>query len=262
MLEVLFGESEAASLKYSPENKNEIVCLGLRLDIGDISEPVDGEYRRRLLKELFNQEQWGESLYIEEDIYKEAAERLRKAAAAGEDIRIWYDRSAYTLCGLYFVCSLFKGQGGRVFVVELPEYEVRRDSVVIYAGWGEVAPEAFVSYIEGQRELSEPELNMYAGLWQELAADNSPLRAVIGNRVVGVPEDFYDFLLWRHCPKSGEEPVHESFLIGTVLGLYPLGVFDWWYAKRIQHYIEQGEIVVVEDSDWQYARVIKLAEGS
>lgn len=262
MLEVLFGESEAASLKCSPKNKNEVVCLGLLLDIGDIRQPIDGEYRGRLLAAMLDRGQWGESLHFEGNIYAGALQRLREAMAAGEAIRIWYSRSAYSLCGLYFVCSLLKGQGARAFAVELPEYEVRKDSVVIYAGWGEVEPEAFVSYIEGQRELSEPELNMYAGLWQELAADNSPLRAVIGNRVVGVAEDFYDFLLWRHCPKGGEEPIHEALLIGTLLGRYPLGVADWWYAKRIQHYIEQGEILVVEDSDWQYARVIKLAEGS
>ena len=38
---------------------------------------------------------------------------------------------------------------------------------------------------------------MYAMLWGILAEENSPLRAVVNNRVLSVPEDFYDFLIWK-----------------------------------------------------------------
>ena len=50
-------------------------------------------------------------------------------------------------------------------------------------------------------------------------------------------------------------------MIGNILGHAQLGVGDWWYAGRIEHYIQQGKILVVEDSENKYARVICSAGG-
>jgi hypothetical protein len=46
-------------------------------------------------------------------------------------------------------------------------------------------------------------------------------------------------------------------LIGDILGQVTIGVGDWWYAARIEHFIRQGKIKVVEDSENKYARLIK-----
>lgn len=97
---------------------------------------------------------------------------------------------------------------------------------------------------------------MYAAFWQELKEDNSPLRAVINGRVTGVPEDFYNFLIWKNIT---QKPVKQARLIGDILGKNQLSVGDWWYAKRIQTFIEQGKIKIIEDSKNRYARMICLA---
>ena len=94
---------------------------------------------------------------------------------------------------------------------------------------------------------------MYAMLWGILAEENSPLRAVVNNRVLSVPEDFYDFLIWKWLKDA---PVKEARLIGDIIGHSQLGVGDWWYARRIEYYIQQGQIQVVEDSENKYARII------
>lgn len=70
---------------------------------------------------------------------------------------------------------------------------------------------------------------------------------------MGVPEDFYDFLIWKEM--SGK-PQKEARLIGNILGKYPVNMGDWWYAKRIEHFIDEGKIQVVEDSENKYARMI------
>lgn len=49
MLEVLFGESEAGSMKTIGK---QTVCLGFMLDIGDIAVSVDSEYRKNLIYEM------------------------------------------------------------------------------------------------------------------------------------------------------------------------------------------------------------------
>ena len=82
MIEVLFGESEAASMKMAKGRRTvvggagkaengsgtwigghprQVICLGFMLDIGDIKEPVDGRYRRELIRAMYGQEQWGEA---------------------------------------------------------------------------------------------------------------------------------------------------------------------------------------------------------
>ena len=125
-----------------------------------------------------------------------------------------------------------------------------------YRNWGEIGPEEFAGFLSGERRLSHEEQSMYANAWSCLVEDNSPLRAVINGEMTGVPEDFYDFLIWKRL--TGK-PVKQARLIGDILGYNPLGVGDWWYAARIQHHILQGRIKVVEDSEKLYARTISLA---
>lgn len=86
--------------------------------------------------------------------------------------------------------------------------------------------------------------------------DNSPLRAVVNGKLIGVPEDFYDFLIWKRITRK---PIKEARLIGDILGYNQLGVGDWWYAKRIDYLIQSGKIKIIEDSENKYARVICLA---
>lgn len=99
MIEVLFGESEAASMKVAkntvvsgttdgptsvwrigkkkpPEKEkgewiegtsDEVICLEFMLDIGNIKEKVDSEYRKNLIYSMYAQEQWdGNEDMIEE----------------------------------------------------------------------------------------------------------------------------------------------------------------------------------------------------
>ena len=63
-----------------------------------------------------------------------------------------------------------------------------------------------------------------------------------------------DFIIWNRLT---DNPVKEFRLIGDILGQVTIGVGDWWYAARIEHFIRQGRIKIVEDSENKYARLIK-----
>ena len=69
MIEIMFGESEAGSMKMAKRHKDdsdeEVICLGFLLDIGDIRKPVDSIYRKKLIYSMYAQEQWGR----DEEIY-------------------------------------------------------------------------------------------------------------------------------------------------------------------------------------------------
>jgi hypothetical protein len=139
-------------------------------------------------------------------------------------------------------------------VVKLSEHVVREDCIVSYANWGEVAAEEFAGFLSYEKILTEDEFRMYAQNWTDLVSENAPLRAVISGQLISVPEDFYDFLIWKHL---SDKPRKEARVIGDILGTSMLGVGDWWYAKRIEYYIDRGDILIVEDSANTYARVIK-----
>ncbi|MDD3337522.1 MAG: DUF3658 domain-containing protein [Lachnospiraceae bacterium] len=289
---MLFGESEAGAMKVA-KNKaisivsngptavlcagkknaprkekgewiegtsDEVICLAFMLDIGDITEDVCSEYRKKLIYSMLNQGQWGTDAVIEEELYETAdvyikeLERLMKYLEDDEEIRIWYSKSAYSLCGLYYVCKLLFHYQNRVYLVELPEYRVIGNTIISYQNWGEIAAEEFASFIEKQREINKHEIKQYATKWDELVEDNSFLRAEINNHVIGVGEDFYDFIIWK---KLTEKPVKQARLIGDMLGYYQISVGDWWYAKRIQYFVDKGIIEVLEDSENKYARLIK-----
>lgn len=129
--------------------------------------------------------------------------------------------------------------------------------VEILFGESEAAAEEFAGFLSYEKRLSKEEVRMYAILWSDLVEDNSPLRSVINGKVLGVPEDFYDFQIWKRLT---ENPIKEVRLIGDILGHSQISIGDWWYAKRIEYYIQHKKIRIVEDSVNKYARTICLAK--
>lgn len=293
MIEVLFGESEAASMKAAkstvisshvngptsvwmvgkktpPEGTftgwvegtaEEVVCLGFMLDIGNIKESVESQYRKNLIYSMYTQNQYGknpemdEELKLAGEVYSNELLRLKKYLEDGETIRVWYSDAPYSRCGFYSLCRILQNYKNEIHIVKLPEHVVRKTGIIIYRSWGEVSAEEFAGFLSHERMLTKEEEMMYAQLWIELVDDNSLLRAVINGRVTGVPEDFYDFLIWKRLTCK---PIKEARLIGDILGYFQIGMGDWWFAKRIEHFIQQGKIKVMEDSENKYARVICL----
>lgn len=166
---------------------------------------------------------------------------------------MWYSDAPYSICGFYHLCSILQKYENEIRAVKLPKYKIRSHTMIRYQNWCEVEAEEFAEFLSEEKELSKEEIRMYAGLWSELREDNSPLRAVVNGTVLGVPEDFYDFLIWKNLTK---EPVKEAELIGNLLGKSQISVSDTWYAKRIDFFIEQGKITIIEDSKNKYARII------
>lgn len=293
MIEVLFGESEAGSMKAAknkfvagtvngpvsvwvagkktPPRKSfagwvegtpdEVICLGFMMDIGSIKEPMDSPYRKELIGSMYAQNQWEQDeetiqeLKNAGDAYVNELYRLKRFLDSGESVRIWYSDAPYSRCGLYSLCQILKDYENKISAVKLPEYIVQDTNIVSYQSWNEVSAEEFAGFLPYERALSEQEVRMYNTLWGILAEENSPLRAIVNNRLLSVPEDFYDFLIWERLTSA---PLKEARLIGDILGQSQLGVGDWWYARRIEHYIRQGKIRVVEDSKSTYARTICL----
>lgn len=295
MIEVLFGESEAASMKAAksmeivgyvngptsvlvtgketpPERtfagwvegtSEDVVCLGFMLDIGNIKEPIDSPYRKNLIYSMYAQNQYVKNPEIDQElkltgeVYLNELLRLKEYLENGETARVWYSDTPYSICGFYSLCQILQKYKNEIHIVKLPEYMVRKTSIISYRNWGEVSAEEFAEFLTYERVLTKEEVRMYAQLWTELTEDNSPLRAMINGKVTGVPEDFYDFLIWKRLTRK---PIKEARLIGDILGCFQIGMGDCWFARRIEHFIQQDKIKVINDSENKYARVICIAD--
>jgi hypothetical protein len=143
----------------------------------------------------------------------------------------------------------------KVSAIKLPQYIQRSDNEIqFYTSWGEVQAEKFYKFLPLEKELSSCEIRSFSSGWTELKEENSILRAVVNGKVIGVQEDFYDHIIRKEI-QEGEFLM--ARLIGNILGKYPLGIGDWWYAKRIIWMIEQGELVVVQKQKEIYQQVLK-----
>lgn len=214
---------------------------------------------KELIYSMYTQNQWEQDEEMDAELrgigeaYEQELHRLQKFLDDGEAIRIWYSDAPYSRCGFYNLCHLLMKCENEIHVVKLPEHVVLENNITSYQNWNEVAAEEFAGFLPYEKKLSQEEVRLYASLWSDLMEDNSPLRAVVNGKVLSVPEDFYDFLIFRRLT---DEPIKEARLLGNILGHSQISVGDWWYAKRIDHYIALGKIRVIEDSKSKYARMI------
>ena len=265
MIEVMFGDSEAAAMKIALKSGkgfgNDVVCLGFMLDIGNIRKPVDGEYRSEMLRKLLYREQWGVDDKMQTELsalgkkYSHELCRLRSCLANGEQIRIWYSSSPYSMCGLLWLCGELHEYDNRVYAVKLPAMTTKKNQAVSYSTWGEVEPNRIKYFLSRERLLSPLEINTYARYWNGLQNENAPLRAVLNGTVISVPASFYDFLILKYLEKK---PLKEAVLIGKIMCENRIGVGDYWYAYRIDKMISQNRIIITENSSRKYERTISI----
>lgn len=264
MIEVLFGNSEAGAMKVALRSEKlgtDAVCLEFQLDVDNIKEPVESEYRANLLYKLLYQKQWGADIEMKKElrqlgnIYSEELRKLDNYLKNGERIRIWYSGAPYSICGLMWLCERYReyAQTREIFAVKLPEIVHEGNATVERTSWGEVEPQDFVKFVSEQRVLPPEEILLNGTKWAALKNENAPLRAVINGSVTSVPANFYDFLILKEI---GEDPVIEARLIGHILGKYHLGIGDYWYALRIEKLIEKKRITIIENSPRKYERLI------
>ena len=244
----------------------DIYGFNLVLSVGDISENQPGIKRKQTLEHLYSVYPNDEGRQAVEEILKRANENLkaiRERAAAGEALRIWYSNQPDEMCGLYW----FMGQlnqwsvhDGQVSIVKLPEWEVdEKGNIICKISWGDVAPEEWHRYLALQKPVLPVFIQSCASHWQELQAENEPLRAMLNGHLVSMSEKLYDDFILREIAAEGEQ-FQEAMIVGRVLGKYQLGVGDFWIAFRIEEMIHAGKLEAVTEGTKDmpiYHRILK-----
>lgn len=264
MLEVVFSDSAKGSMhiaiKEDKENfyNHDVVCIGLNLDIGDISGDDDSAERKKEFVRVFSSVKFkGEEIEQFFNMQREDYDKLLRYAKSGESIRVWKSNAAFSACAYTFLCYTLKDIDCDLNSVTLPEYfEISHDTIKQCTDWGEVAPSEFKQFLHLEKKVSDAEKKYQSNIWERLKKENAPLRAVVNGKLISVCEDFYDHLIIKHIPKDNFVMAR---LIGTVLGSYPLGVGDGWYALRIKKMIEENklEVVLRKNKSYPYGAVLR-----
>lgn len=247
--------------------RNDIFCFPLSLSFGDITEQEIGEQREKALKCLVN--------FYPDDVKPAALEMLSTAkknlkelfcrAKKGESIRNWTSDTPDETCGFYWLINQLKSIGFEnldINYIKLPDFHVMPDgTVVMYSGWGEVAPHQWGNLARLGQKLPANYMYALSFRWDQLKQENAPLRAVVNRQLVSVPEDFYDSFIFRELNKQ-EDEFMEAYLIGKVLGNYSLGIGDSFLALRIEKFIKDGilqPITKAKSEDPSYHRMLRKA---
>lgn len=294
MLEVVFSDSAKASMKLAKgyDRKNmlggafgyiggkpakaeleklfegeaiggssqDVVGIGFNLDIGDISNAIDGDSRPREFVRLFGSAAFKDA---EAEQYfrtqSQDYEKLLAGAKRGEPIRAWKSSAPFSACAFAFLSDALLNVECKISVITLPEYcEIPEHAIRSYVDWMEIPPGQFYKFLHLEREVSPAEKRAQSRLWNDLKTENAPLRALVNGKLISVPEDFYDHLIIRNLPDGD---FHMARLIGDILGKYPLGVGDGWYALRIKKMIAERRLEIVQEKDAShpYGKILRKA---
>ena len=192
-------------------NPEDVYGFALALSVGDISESIPDEKRRKVLDFLYSiyPVDDGPSLTAElmkaTEVLKQVCDRI----SAGERARIWYSNQPDELCGMYwFITRLneLSFDSEQISLVKLPEWKLDETGDIRQnQSWGAVAPGEWSRYISLARTVSSRFIQSCAIHWQSLQQENAPLRAVLNGQLVSMPETLYDDFIIREIAAEAEE---------------------------------------------------------
>ena len=243
-------------------NPQDVTAPGWSLDTSDISGEIDNPARRDMFVRLY-----ASVVFDQKDVddffadQRKDLDKMLSAAAAGQALRVWKSSAPHADCAYAFVCHALKEIDCPLYVIDMLDFYETGDGITqTAADWGSIPAGQLYKFLPLQRLVSDKEKHFQASLWSSLRNENAPLRAVVSGRLISVPEDFYDPILIHHIP-DGEFLM--ARLIGELLGKYPLGISDGWYALRIKKMISENKLRVVKDKDpsHPYAKILTKTQA-
>ena len=233
--------AEAVPVDYEP---NDVIALLGDLNEGPIACDLMSDARKEVVRAWLCFSPHGDETATDADVeqYWQACQKdlqtLLTRARAGELVRIWYDHTPASLCGLYAAAALLEDAPCQITVVETPELETK-DGVTRCANLGERHPGELGKLLQYERPLSDADRHTLAAHWRKLQQENAPLRAEQNGQLTSVPADFYDAMILSKAPAN---EIMVAQLIGKVLVECRPDISDQLIYRRIEHLIQAGRL--------------------
>lgn len=244
-------------------SKEYIFCFSNDLSSGDISCDCLSENRRTYIERFYKIFPHQKEIALKNlEKARKNLEILKKRAAAGETVRIWYSELPYEYCGLcWLITELEKDLDNlpAIKLMFLPNRVKKNNEIRNYRGWGSVKPENISDFLPDEETASRTFIKQVIHIWIELQEKDAPLRAFVNGNIQSVRENFYDFFIQQQID-SAENEFSEAALITAVLGKYRTEIGDLWIASRIEKWIQDGKLTPVtkpKDGEIIYNRILK-----
>ncbi len=293
MLEVVFSESAAGSLAaaigkkaggqgqasaFAQKNRGakaaalagsraDICSFPLYLGFGAIDEAGIGPLREQAIAALMGAypAEGAQAAQAFLQTARSSLEKLLSRAKQGEPLRIWASGQPDDACGLCWLMEqLMDARLEKLdaALVLLPGFcEKPGGTAVLHSSWGELSAPEWSRMAGLGRKIPAALCQAMAACWQQLRAQNAPLRAVVSGRLVSAPAAFYDSLILRELEAEPQE-FSQARLIGRLLGKYPLGLGDAFFALRLEQFVRDGALQEVSSpapGEPAYHRILRKA---
>lgn len=240
-------------------DRRNICPLSLALTMGEIDEEGAGPKRQKVLSRLMNIFPQGKEVAEELILQNQKSLcALKEGAKAGQPIRVWVSQNPEELCAFHWLMEQLEPFSPQVDVVWLPPLLQGDAGAFAPTGWGEAPPWLWGSLSQKTEALEPWQGAVFSRKWKGLKKENAPLRGVIAGQLFSLPEDFYDGFLRQELFKLPER-FQEALLIGRLLGQYPTGMGDTFWALRVEEWIAQGRlepVTVPEEGSPLYHRTL------
>ena len=259
-IEYMNYEVEEYKLNTKPqaiEDSEGIICLGFHWDIGYLNYSEDSEYRMKLPASLYYGHHCRLHPEDEAELLEdgknnlESLKKLQEFAQRKRAFRIWYGRNAMELCGFYYTCDVLKEYDVDIYAVEIPTISTAGTKIRQVSSLGMRHAAEYGDLVKNKMLLTKEMVTYYSSLWQSLKQENTPLRVVVSDILISVPEDFYDNLIMNGFT---EKRMTEAQIVSKIMCLN-LGISSGFVEQRIWDMGQSGKIKLIQDGEQSHMRI-------
>lgn len=236
--------SNGLLLKSSIKNEN-IVLLGMHLDIGDLKDLKN--YKRSFLKNI------GYNVDVVD--YSNKIKFLLDNVRNNKKIRIWSShKNSNEYMTVLYICNLLEKYDAELYVVYSDEISNEAKSV------GELDKEEIKNVDALERKLLKEEIIMYSKIWNSLLNDNSDIRYIdFDNIIKSCSYDYLEEKILSELKKYNEIRVGK-FISNLKIDCIITEIDYSEYPYLIERLINKSEIKVIKKCDDLFNYVIKVGD--
>lgn len=266
MLELVCGQSAGGSLKMAKNgadfagNARDMLCPELALSVGNLRDFPPQTGRAEVLRGLYQavRRQADCDAEAQAQRNRDVLEKLCAAAADGTPVRVWTAPAAEEWCLFLLAMYLLQNAGGPVSAVCVPLLQPRADGTLCaLRSLGELSPEQWHTFLPLEQPVDPAQRRAWANLWSASLWQSAPLRVMLNGTLAGVPENFFDSLLWESLPPRKVFSAGEA--VGCALSRLS-GVPDGFLAGRLHRWTGQGKLRVRQPAEYYYETVLERTE--
>lgn len=237
MLDVCFDPSLGGMLiinRFNPElgePGRDVVTLELYMDVGDLSDGVFSEKRKKAAAGLFKDQWLGKRSFVDKrhwDATINNLEIIRSRAVNGELIRIWYGPDADSCSSFLWLVSELQSCNAKISAVAFSDlaYELEPHCY----NWVRTDLEDLALLAQAERAITHKQQANILLRWKNICASTLPLRIVLNGHVISVNEDYYDCMILESLP---DEPFVPGYAMNAMMESIPTDLPYYFINRRM-----------------------------